>query len=107
MPRGKYPRAKKEPSATPKAIKAQPTPPVAEPAKASAPEVATTSGRRPQRFADHPRSRDIDSLAGEELREYCRQIGMSGRDARELPEDRLRAGAKSHLDNHFAALLED
>lgn len=60
--------------------------------------------RRPHRFADHAKSRDIDSLSGEDLRSYAREIGMTRRDVAELGDDRLRAGCKSHLARHFEDL---
>jgi hypothetical protein len=69
-------------------------------------EVAITNARRPHRFADHAKSRDIDSLPIAELRAYAREIGMSRRDAEELAEGRLRAGCKSHLAHHFDDLTE-
>lgn len=62
---------------------------------------AALPARMPNRWADHPRSRDIDSLAGDELRAYALSVGMSRRDCTELGEDRLRAGCKSHIAHHL------
>jgi len=70
-------------------------------------QLAVTRARKPHRFADHAKSRDIDSLSGDELRDYAREIGMSKRDCAELGEDRLRAGCKAHLAHHFDELLAD
>ena len=75
------------------------------PAPAVPPPTAPT--RQAHRFSDAPKSRDIDSMPIDELRVYARQIGMTRRDAEELAEHRLRAGAKSFLAEYFEALTED
>lgn len=108
MPRGKYPRkpaVEAAPVASSPAL-AQPAPsPTAAPhGTVVAPVVG--GGRRPHRFADHAQSRDIDTLDEPALRAYALDIGMTRRDATGLGVDRLRAGAKSHLANHFDALTE-
>lgn len=125
MPRGKYPRQ----SAAVKAAIAMTPPPAApvlpaevvqqtaaiDPAlledaaqviqqAAKVADVAITNARRPHRFADHAKSRDIDSLSHDELRAYGREIGMSRRDCEDLTLDRLRAGCRAHLSRHFDEL---
>ncbi len=69
-------------------------------------DVAITNARRPHRFADHAKSRDIDSLTHDQLRVYGREIGMSRRDCDDLTLDRLRAGCRAHLGRHFDELTE-
>lgn len=123
MPRGKYPRqsasvkaamAKVAPAAAP--VAAAPVPAI-DPAlmadavqvvtqAAQVAEVAISHARRPHRFADHAKSRDIDSLTHDQLRAYGLEIGMSRRDCAELSLDRLRAGCRAHLARHFDALTE-
>ena len=130
MPRGKYPRQ----SAAVKAAIAKTAPAVAAPKQpepvaeveqapaidpallddaaqivtqaAQVAEVAISNARRPHRFADHAKSRDIDRLTHDELRAYGREIGMSKRDCEGLSLDRLRAGCRAHLARHFDELTE-
>lgn len=61
----------------------------------------------PQDRRQPPRSVDIDSLSGDELRSYARRIGISPRDCEHLTEDRLRQNCKAFLQHHFELLTED
>ena len=133
MPRGKYPRqsaavkaaiAKVAPVTQPPVAEVKHAEPVVEveattidPAllddaaqivanAAKVAEVTITNARRPHRFADHAKSRDIDRLTHDELRVYGREIGMSQRDCTDLSLDRLRAGCRAHLARHFDELTE-
>jgi hypothetical protein len=69
-------------------------------------EVVISNARRPHRFADHAKSRDLNSLTHDQLRAYGLEIGMSKRDCADLSEDRLRAGCRAHLMRHFDELTE-
>ncbi len=51
-------------------------------------------GARPNAFRTGV---NIDALAGDALRTYARQIGLTQRDAMELSEDRLRMNCKARL----------
>lgn len=131
MPKGKYPRqsatvkaaiAKTAAVAAPAAAApiapvVQAVVPVIDPAlladaaqvvtqAAKVAEVVISNARRPHRFADHAKSRDIDSLPVDDLRVYAREIGMTNRDCDELSEARLRAGCRAHLSRHFDELTE-
>ena len=126
MPRGKYPRqsaavkaaiVKTAAIAAPAAVVPDSEPAALDPVlladavaivtqATKVAEVAISNARRPHRFADHAKSRDIDSLPIDQLRAYGLEIGMSRRDCAELSEPRLRAGCRSHLAHHFDALTE-
>lgn len=46
-------------------------------------------------------SRNVDALAGDELRAYARRIGVQRRDCEGLTEDRLRQNCKLFIANYF------
>lgn len=49
-------------------------------------------------------SRNVDALAGDELRAYARRIGVQRRDCEGLTEDRLRQNCKLFIANYFEML---
>lgn len=102
MPRGvpkSGHRRKPSPKSTPQVAVAGPKPVAPPEAVAPAQPIAVA---RPGPV----RSQDIDSLAGDTLRNYARSIGVSGRDCIGLTEDRLRQNCKLFLNEHFQALSE-
>ena len=52
-------------------------------------------------------SRDVDALAGDELRAYARRIGIQRRDCEGLTEDRLRQNCKLFIANYFELIIGD
>lgn len=52
------------------------------------------------------RSTDIDSLAGDELKQYAIQAGVMRRDVDGLTENRLRQNVKALIHEHFELLAE-
>lgn len=78
--------------------------PVAQVAPAVAAPIATPApaeDRRPWQ------SRDVDALAGDELRAYARRIGIYQRDCEGLTEDRLRQNCKLFIANYFEMIAGD
>lgn len=61
--------------------------------------------RKPVRWADHAKSRNIDSLSHDDLRAYAREIGVSRRDCEGLTLDRLRQNAKATLQHNIEQIL--
>jgi hypothetical protein len=126
------PRAKAAPAKKVAKKAAARTPP--KPAKKAKPKAAEPSARRASVVAEPPKapepvpqpapaapvaqasrvvsaqrleSRDIDSLAGEDLKAYARSIGIRERDVGYLTEDRLRQNCKAHVAHHIEFLTED
>ena len=52
-------------------------------------------------------SRNVDALAGDELRAYARRIGVQRRDCEGLTEDRLRQNCKLFIANYFEMIVGD
>lgn len=52
------------------------------------------------------RSTDIDSLAGDELKQYARQAGVMQRDVDGLTENRLRQNVKALVNEHLELICE-
>ncbi len=50
---------------------------------------------------------NVDSLSGDELRNYGRRAGVRELDCQNLSEDRLRQNIKMFIANHFELLTED
>lgn len=82
------------------------------PAAKQAPAVAPAAPS-PQASAQPPESSwkplgsvDVDSLSGEDLKQYARRAGVCARDIDCLTEDRLRQNVKLAIANHFELLTE-
>jgi hypothetical protein len=52
-------------------------------------------------------SRDVDALAGDDLRAYALRIGVSQRDCEGLTEDRLRQNCKLFIAHYFEMIAGD
>lgn len=52
-------------------------------------------------------SRNVDALAGDELRAYARRIGVQLRDCEGLTEDRLRQNCKLFIASYFEMIAGD
>ena len=76
----------------------------------SAPHAAVPPARVPQAASTEAHKplwqRDPRNMAGRELRDHARAIGITERDAEGLTEDRLRANCSLHTVEYLTAIAE-
>lgn len=79
--------------------------PAREPTLPGVPNAAPAASRAPAGIRRYT-SRDIDTLAGDELRAYARSVGVVPRDCAGLTEDRLRQNIKLVIQQTYELLSE-